>query len=131
MLEKIENFIKQYGWAYKIEEDGKLLTGFTDSDGNGYPLLISLKDELVSLTTSFQLESEKTQDNSEWAILLLRFNYAWPMVKMGLDDDFTLVLSLDLLSSELSFEGFSFCLDVFVETAQMLTRELAEMIKAK
>ena len=57
-------------------------------------------------------------------------NYAWPMVKMGLDDDFKLVLSLDLLSKFLDYEGFSFSLDVFIETAQMLVREFEELIKA-
>jgi len=130
MLDKLETFLKQYGWEYKLDADGKFLTGFTDENGNGYPLIISSKDELVTLTTSIELDLEKTQGESQWAVLLLRFNYAWPMVKMGLDDDFRLVLSLDLLSKSLDYGGFSFSLDVFIETAQMLTKEFEEIIKA-
>lgn len=131
MLEKIETFLKQYGWDFKLEADGKFLTGFTNDNNNWYPLLISQKDELLTLTTSFQLDLEKAQSDFQWAILSLRFNFAWPMVKIGLDDDFGLVLSLDLLSSSLDSEGFSFCMDVFVETAQMLTTEFEDIIKVK
>ena len=131
MFDKIENYLTQYDWVYKSEEDGRLLTGFSDSNGNGYPVLISLKDELLSLTTSFQLDLEKKNQDFDWAILVLRFNYAWPMVKIGLDDDFRLVLSLDLLANSLDFNGFSFGLDVFVETAQMLALEVENVIKSE
>lgn len=127
MMDKRQEYVESYGWEYVIIDEKNILTGFSDKSKMSYPVLISSREEIVTITCTFQIKSDILIEFVDKLILLLRFNFYWPLVKVGLDDDGFVVLALDLPISGLTYDSFEFALDVFTETAQMLVAELPEL----
>jgi hypothetical protein len=94
-----------------------------------YPVTLSVKEDVISFTVTFRADTAAITQNASIQTLLLRFNFAWPMVKIGLDEEFSVVLALDLPRKAITYDAFALGLDIFSDTAQMLADELSEVIK--
>jgi hypothetical protein len=130
VIDTLQEYLERYEWIFEKIDKDTLLTGFVNAEGFTYPLTISLKEDIVTLMITVQSYGEKLSTANEILLLMLHFNFAWPMVKVGLDESFTIVLAIDLYQIGINYNTFAFALDILTETAQMLTGELREVIKA-
>lgn len=129
MIDRLQEYLHQYKWTFEEVNENTLLTGFVDTDEFTYPITISVKNDIITMLITFQSDGEKLSSTNELLLLMLRLNFAWPIVKLGLDEDFEIILALDLYNSNVDYNTFAFGLDILTETAQTLVYELGDVIR--
>lgn len=127
MIETLQEYLKRYNWDFVNIEENIILTGFSDENDLSYPITLSVRDDIITIMCAFQANASILAQNIENLLLLLRFNFSWPLAKIGLDDEGAIMLAVDLPIYGLSFEAFTIGMDILSETAQMLTAELSQI----
>ena len=127
MIGTLQEYLKRYNWDFVNIEANIILTGFSDENDFSYPITVSVREDIITMVCAFQANASTLAENIEKLLLLLRFNFSWPLAKIGLDDEGAIMLAVDLPSYGLSYEAFAIGLDILSETVQMLTAELPEL----
>lgn len=128
MMDKLEEYMQQYGWTFERVETDTLISGFLDDSGAVYPLVVSLHSDLVSLQVEFKLSNDSFVRDAETLRIMLRFNCIWPLAKIGIDDAGRVVVAEDLPQEGLNYQAFALSLDILAETAQMFAGEFSSII---
>lgn len=125
----ISGYLKRYGWDYEVKDEKTLLSGFTVDQEHSYPVTITQSGGFVSMAVGFVLDADILGQRPELASLMLRLNATWPLAKLGLVEERTLLVTVDLPDRELSYAAFETGLDVLCETAQAFAEEFQSIIR--
>src|SRR5438309_2341804 len=94
--EKLESYMRQYGWRFYADAPGHWLTGWQGEE-RLYPMNIRLSDSWLLLQVKPFVElPDASIASGELAAYLLQLNHDAHMVKLAMDDDQTIVLSMQL-----------------------------------
>jgi len=124
----IEGYLKRYGWDFDVKDERTLLSGFAVDQEHSYPVTITQAGGFVSMAVGFVLDADILVQRPELASLMLRLNATWPLAKLGLVEDQTLLVAVDLPDQELTYSAFETALDVLCETAQAFLEEFRSLI---
>ena len=124
----IKDYLEKFGWEFTEVEENLLVTSFLDEKEQVYPLLITIQDQVVSFTYEYQLKPGAMTNRQQLLILALRYNYVWPFVKIGLNDEQdALVLSLDFFEGVVLYSQFEELLGIFVESVLLCSDSFQEI----
>ena len=108
----VENFLRQYGWAYKKAYDGCWYTGWHGSN-RSYPLVIRRSETFVSFTISPLFKCQA--DWEEWPELLLtmlQLNAELVGARLAIDEKGAITLQAQIYTSQFQFDVFEQTLGV-------------------
>jgi hypothetical protein len=108
----ISHYIQQYGWTFYNESASVWVTGW-QSEKRAYPLTIELCDTWIRFVVRpfIKLEIEWLQW-PEVMQFLLSLNDTCRLVRLGIEDDGSVSLSMDALARGFTFEHFSDALGI-------------------
>jgi hypothetical protein len=128
MMDRIIGYLQRYGWQYEEAED-ILVTSFATDDGQTYPFLILKKDEIYSFQAQFKRKTGASPTDCAPYLLALRMNYAWPFLKIGLNDSMDeFVISLDLFLEACTYSVFSNSLETFSDGLVVFSETMQEWV---
>lgn len=116
----LETYIEAYGWTCHKLGEACWLTGW-QGEQRSYPLTISLTESwvLMEVRPYVPLPSEG-QTCADLTKYLLQLNHMSHMVKLALDENQGIVLSIQLFASHLPYEEFADALGVLGYYAELL-----------
>lgn len=108
----LESFLREYGWSFRSLGDNQWITGWQGKE-KSFLLRIIASNSFVSLNVgsifSFKVDWEYWP---ELAAYLLTLNNDSKMVKLGIDENDEISLSMDILVKNLKYENFSHSLGI-------------------
>jgi len=103
----VEGYFSRYGWVIHPDGDNRWITGWRGDD-HSFPMVIEYNETCLSLMVVPLLDvSIDWQDWPEFLQLMGELNGEAKLVKLGLDNEQRLVLSLQVLNLHLSYEVFA------------------------
>lgn len=120
-----ESYLHTYGWVYRKNENGSILTGWAGREEQSFRLHIEFYETWLGLQVK-PLGDLKIDWESwpEIASFLLEFNDYTHMAKVSLGSDGHIYLSLDLFTASLSYQHFTEGLGVLAHYAEQLYDQL-------
>ena len=102
----LESYFYDYGWNFKSSGIRQWITGWRGED-RYFPLNISLTDTLISFSIQPFLKLQVDWESwPEISKLLLELNNECKMIKISIDPEYNMCLSMELPSSSLTFGCF-------------------------
>jgi hypothetical protein len=116
----VSRYIQDYGWSFTSQDESTWITGW-QSEKRAYPLIIELCDTWVRFVVRpiIKLDIEWVQ----WPDVMrfiLELNQSCRLVRLSIEDDGSLSLSLDCLSRDFTYEHFSDALGIIGYYAEHL-----------
>jgi len=123
--ETLESYLNTYGWEYQLGRAQAFLTGW-QGEKRSYPLTIRLTDTWIMLQVAPLMKlSVEWEASPELSRYLLELNHDCQMVKVSIDSDAQIVLSLQLFNIDCSYEQFSDAIGVIGHYAEFLYDEIS------
>ena len=120
-IDNLETFFKRYGWEYQLTEDPKVvLSGFAAAEDHSFAVILSLSDQFVVFMTPYEELPAAVVQRKEFLAQLLHLNFSWPVAKLSLDDDDTLIISVEFSQDSFDYEHFAMGLDMLTEAVEEL-----------
>ncbi len=105
--EIVESFLEQYGWDFSVSGPNAWCTGW-QGDRRAFPLVIELTETWLSFTVAPLLRlGPDWRSYAEVHLKVLEFNNDCKLIKLGIDEYGDLVMSFQLLLSNVDYDGFS------------------------
>lgn len=105
--QRVETYLRDYGWAFRRTTDSQWQTGFQGRERH-FPLRITACDSWVSLYAhpflKLRIDWEAWPEIARFA---LELNHACPLVKLVINDQGHIGMTLEILASQFDFEQFS------------------------
>lgn len=123
--EKLREYFKDYGWAYRFDGDKTFYSGWRSEDKD-YSLKLRLDGSLLSFEVKLLPLREHIQDK-DWKYtleFLMRMNRQLSTVKLALDDEDDLVLGTEFFSEQLNYKHLSKVLGVIGYYTEKVQEEL-------
>ena len=125
---ELECYLRQYGWSYYTEGKSVIRSGWQGSE-RSYPLLIEVCETWVSMKVQPLLALNIDWETwPEIAVKILQLNDATSFVKLVIDPEGKVGITLEILNSSLSGEIFNNMLGILGYYADMVFEELLEML---
>ncbi len=116
----LESYIEAYGWTFHKLGQACWLSGW-QGDKRSYPLTISLTESWVLMEVRpYVALPEENGVCGDLSRYLLQLNHMSHMVKLAIDDNQGIVLSLQLFANHLPYEEFADALGVLGYYAELL-----------
>ncbi len=120
----LESYIEAYGWAFHKLGEACWLSGW-QGEQRSYPLTISMTESWVLLEVRpFVALPEDERLCAQLTKYLLQLNHMSHMVKLAMDDESGIILSIQLFACHLPYEAFADALGVLGYYAELLYDEI-------
>jgi hypothetical protein len=128
MISTLQTFLTQYGWSYVEPVSDRIVTGF-QTDQRAYPLSIDWTDSWVKLQVEPLIYLDVCwEDWPEFLREISELNASCPLIKVGLNSEGQIFLSMELLRAHMSYGLFSDCLGIVGHHAEELYNHLLERV---
>lgn len=124
--ETIQTFLKQYGWESESPEADLEVTEFRGKTGV-FRLFIQLMQDWVILVIVPFVPRPIQGCETKFIKVLVRANYEMNMVKIGIDNQGDVALSVELPTSDTSYKTFALALDALSTYADLYYLPLANL----
>ena len=121
----IAQFFEQYEWAAEEIEANVWRASFTTESEEEFDLYVMAGDEWLHFAVSPLVHVGEAERHARLIAALLRLNQRMRIVRLGLDDEGDLNLVADAPIERFDFGDFALILDLLVEYASALAREIA------
>lgn len=108
--ETIGEFLAQYGWEYETPEENVLVTGFRGQSGS-FRIFIEIADSWVFFAIVPFIPSPSPECRDRLCRSLLRLNYEFNLVKIGVNGDGDVALLVEMRADDLRFGDVAEALD--------------------
>lgn len=119
------DYFTRYGWEFNETEDPDVFVcGFVDSKERSYGLVLTLMEEFITFTVPFRDLPDDPDTRRRLLTRAMRINYDLPVVKLSIDEEATLLVSIELPANSLTYEDFELALDLMTEVVEGLPERL-------
>lgn len=125
----VELYLQKYGWSFHDGDDENTWIAGWQGETHAFPLVIELCDTWLSMTVS-PLMNLGVDWNSwpEISRILLEMNNDCKLVKLGIDENGEISLSLQFFTEEVPYEEFSDGLGVIGYYTEQIYEELSHLL---
>ena len=125
-LETIQTFLKQYGWESESPEAGLVVTEFRGKTGV-FRLFVQLVRDWVILVIVPFVPKPLQGCETRFLQALIRANYEMNLVKIGIDNEGDVALTVELPNSDPTYKNFALALDALSTYADLYYLPLSNL----
>lgn len=116
----VEDYLGDYGWAFRRVGEACWLTGWR-GDERSFPLTLTLTESWLLLEVRpFVALSEDQTAAGDLARYLLELNHLSHMIKLSMDPENAIILSVQMFAQDLKYDEFADALGVLGYYAELL-----------
>ncbi len=123
--EKLKGFLDAYGWVYRFDGQNVFYSGWR-SLNRSYSLRVQLNDSLLFFEVKLLSLSELVLDKHWRNILefILRLNKQISTIKLGIDEDESVVLLAEVFSDQLNYDYLTKLLGIIGYYAEKVQEQI-------
>lgn len=128
-LQTLQEYLARYGWEYQTDDEaGALVTGFLDSQGRNFAIVISVSDSFVLFSLPYAALPIDPEPQNRVLTQLLELNFAWPIVKLGLDHEREIAVVTEFPVEGLTYDHFAMGVDLLTEAVEQLQERVPNLV---
>jgi hypothetical protein len=121
LIPQLEKYFQKYGWEYElIENPLGLISGFVDSQEKQHSLFVSVSEFYINFTLPYITLPSDEHISAQILCKLMTLSFDWALIKLSLDNDKNLYLSVEHLQKGFDYTHFELSLDLLTEAIELL-----------
>lgn len=127
--DKLKEFLEAYGWVYRFDGENIFYSGWR-SLNRTYSLRVQLNESLLFFEVKLLSLSDLVQEKHWKSILefILRLNRQISTIKLGIDDEDSVVLLAEVFTDQLNYDYLSKLLGIIGYYAEKVQEEVLTRI---
>lgn len=127
--EKLKEFLEAYGWVYRFDGHNIFYSGWR-SLNRSYSLRVQLNESLLFFEVKLISLTDLVQDRHWKSILefILRLNRKISTIKLGIDDEDSIVLLAEVFSEQVTYDYLSKLLGIIGYYAEKIQEQVLTRI---
>ncbi len=116
-IERITDYLSQYGWSYEQVDEQLLVSGFIGHNRD-FQIFIQYAEPWLLIAITRFVPQPTPECRGRFLTEALRLNYEMSLTKLGVDPDEDVTLMVELPAAALNYEQFALALDTLTFWAE-------------